>query len=219
MQISHSTRSEDLANWATHAVAALAAVAGLAILAESASTRGDVWHLIGCCTFGATLVMLYASSAIYHALPRHMETTKARWKTVDHAAIYLLIAGSYTPFMLVHLRGPWGWSLLGVVWAMALVGIVCETTRVSHVTSMRVGIYVTMGWSVLVAIRPLHSAVPEACLWLIVLGGVVYTSGILFFRWGRLRYHHAIWHTFVMAGSTLHYLAVLYYVIPAAVVV
>lgn len=210
------TPGEEIANWITHGLAALAAVVGAVVLAGIALERGDAWHIVGCTVFGITLVMLYAASAIYHAMPADFERAKRRWKTADHSAIYLLIAGSYTPFMLVNLRGPWGWSLLAVVWSMATFGILCETTRLRRFSNLRVGVYLTMGWSVVVAAKPIIDAMPVTGLALIVLGGLAYTGGVTFYVWHRLRYHHAIWHSCVVAGSALHYAAVLWYVLPTA---
>lgn len=210
------SHGEEIANWVTHGLAALASIAGGIVLSSLARERGDGWHVVGCTIFAATMVLLYASSAIYHATPARYPVLKKRWKTLDHAAIYLLIAGSYTPFMLVNLRGPWGWSVLAAVWIAALAGIAYELMHKTPVSKLRLCVYAGMGWLVLVAFRPLSEVVPAAGLWLIVLGGVAYTSGIRFYLWRKLRYHHAIWHLFVMLGTTLHYFAVLLYVVPAA---
>jgi hemolysin III len=212
------TRGEETANWITHGLAAVAALVGGIALSQQALTQGDAWLVTGCIVFATTMVLLYSASAIYHFTPPHFATAKKRWQTLDYSAIYLLIAGSYTPFMLVNLRGAWGWSILGVVWGMALVGVACEATRLQRICQIRVGVYVAMGWLVLVAFKPVMSAIPSAGLTLIVLGGLAYTSGIAFFLWHRLQYHHAIWHSFVIAGSVLHYAAVLLYVVPSSVV-
>lgn len=212
------TPREETANWITHGVAAVAALVAGVLLSHHALAQGDAWLVIGCVVFATTMVMLYSASAIYHFTPAHLTTVKQLWQRADFAAIYLLIAGSYTPFMLVNLRGPWGWSILAVVWGMALVGIACEATRIERICQIRVGVYVAMGWLVLVAAKPVMSVMPTTGLALIVLGGIAYTSGIAFYLWHRLHYHHAIWHSFVVAGSVLHYAAVLLYVVPASMV-
>jgi len=206
---------EEIANSVTHGVGVVAAAAGLVILAVAAAQRGDAWHVVGSSVFAATLLLLYTASTLYHSIaaPR----AKSVLRVLDHSAIYLLIAGTYTPFTLVTLRGPWGWSLLGVIWSCAAVGIVLRTTIGSRWRAIPVLLYVAMGWAVVIAIRPLVLAVPAGGLTLIVLGGLAYTAGIAFYVWRRLPYHHAIWHLFVLAGSSLHYLAVLLYVIPPAV--
>ncbi len=212
------TPGEETANWITHGLAAIAAGFGGVALSHQALAQGDAWLITGCIVFAATMVLLYSASAIYHFTPPHLAKVKRRWQTLDYSAIYLLIAGSYTPFMLVNLRGPWGWSILAVVWGMALLGIACEATRLERICQIRVGIYVAMGWLVLVAFKPVMSVMPTAGLVLIVLGGLTYTAGIAFYVWHRLQYHHAIWHSFVVAGSVLHYAAVLFYVVPAELV-
>jgi hemolysin III len=205
-------RGEEIANAIIHGIGAVAAIAGLAVLATVAATRGTAWHVVAGSIFGATLVLLYLASTLYHSIP--MARTKAVLQVLDHSAIYLLIAGTYTPFALVSLRGPWGWSLLGVIWGCALVGILLRATFGARWRVARVVLYVVMGWAGVVAVRPMLAAVPAGGLALVVLGGLAYTSGIVFYGWRRLPYHHAVWHLFVLAGSTLHYLAVLLYVVP-----
>jgi hemolysin III len=168
--------------------------------------------VVGCSIFGATMVLLYTSSTLYHAIrsPR----AKRVLRRLDHAGIFLLIAGTYTPFTLVSLRGPWGWSLLGVIWGLALLGILLQSGPRRHPV-LSVALYVVMGWTVLIAIRPLLSSLPRGGLILLVLGGLAYTAGIAFYAWRRLPFNHSIWHGFVLAGTVLHFFAVLRYVIPA----
>ena len=206
------TTGEEIANAVTHGIGLLAAVAGLVVLAVIASRRGDAWQVVGCTVFGATLILLYAASTIYHSIP----SPRARpfLQALDHSAIYLLIAGTYTPFALVSLRGPWGWTLLGVVWSCAVLGVVLRATVGSRWRVFRVVLYVVMGWLVVLAARPLVEAVPARGVLLLVLGGVAYTAGIVFYACRSLPYHHAIWHLFVIAGSTLHFFAVLLSVLP-----
>jgi hemolysin III len=208
----HPRRGEEIASAITHGLGTAAAIAGLAVLATVAATYGDAWHVVSVSIFGATLVLLYAASTLYHGLP--LGRAKAVFRVLDHSAIYLLIAGTYTPFALVSLRGPWGWSVLGVIWGCAVVGILLRTTLGARWQVAQVILYVAMGWAGLVAFRPMTAAVPAAGLSLVVLGGLAYTVGIAFYGWRRLPYHHAVWHLFVLAGSALHYFAVLLYVVP-----
>lgn len=203
---------EEIASSITHGVGGLLAVAGLAILVTFAAIRGTAWHVVGCSVFGATMVVLYTSSTLYHALraPR----AKRVFRRLDHAGIFLLIAGTYTPFTLVSLRGPWGWSLLGVIWGLAILGMVMQSGGRRHPV-LSVVLYVAMGWAVLVAVRPLLASLPSGGLVLLVLGGLAYTGGIVFYAWRRLPYNHSIWHGFVLTGTVLHFFAVLRYVVPA----
>lgn len=207
------TIGEEIANSVTHGVGGLLAIAGLAVLVTFAAMRGSAWHVVGCSVFGATMVLLYTSSTVYHAIraPRARQVLRR----LDHAGIFLLIAGTYTPFTLVSLRGPWGWSLLGVIWGLAILGILLQSGPRRHPV-LSVALYVVMGWTALIAIRPLFSSLPLGGLLLLVLGGLAYTAGILFYAWRRLPFNHSIWHGFVLVGTLLHFFAVLRYVIPAA---
>ena len=202
---------EEIANSVTHGAGGLLAIAGLVILVTFAALRGNAWHVVGCAVFGATMVLLYTSSTLYHAIraPR----AKHVLRRLDHAGIFLLIAGTYTPFTLVSLRGPWGWTLLGLIWGLAVTGIVLQTGRLRHPV-VSVVLYVVMGWTVVIAIRPLVSLLPLGGLILLVLGGIAYTGGVVFYAWRRLPYHHSIWHGFVLVGTALHFFAVLLYVVP-----
>jgi len=208
----HPRRGEEIASAVTHGLGTAAAIAGLAVLATAAAMHGDAWHVVSVSIFGASLVLLYAASTLYHGLP--LGRAKAVFRVLDHSAIYLLIAGTYTPFALVSLRGPWGWSLLGVIWGCAVVGIVLRTTFGARWRVARVILYVAMGWAGLVAVRPMIAAVPAGCLVLVALGGLAYTFGLVFYGWRRMPYHHAVWHLFVLTGSALHFFAVLLYVVP-----
>ncbi len=204
---------EEIANSAIHGAGALAAVAGLVILAAAAAATGDGWRLASAVIFGVTLVLLYTASTLYHSVahPR----AKRVFRFIDHVAIFLLIAGTYTPFTLVSLRGPWGWSLFGVVWGLALAGIAGQSRLLHRWTALSLVLYIAMGWAAVVAVRPLVAAVAPGGLLLLLLGGLAYTAGIGFYVWRRLPYQHAIWHGFVLAGSAFHYWAILGYVIPA----
>jgi len=203
---------EEIVNAVVHGVGIILAIAGLAVLATLAALRGNLWHVVSCSVFGTTLVLLYTTSTLYHSVmnPR----AKAILRILDHSAIFLLIAGTYTPFTLVNLRGPWGWSLFGVVWGLAVLGIIFKVTMLREWTVASVVLYLAMGWVVIVAARPLLASVEPGGLTLLLTGGLAYTGGIVFYGWKRLPYHHAVWHVFVLAGSILHFFAVLFYVIP-----
>ncbi len=187
------------------------AVAG-AVYLIVASTRGTAWHVASCAVFSGTLVLVYVCSTLYHSLVR----TRARhvFQVLDHSAIYLLIAGTYTPFTLVSLRGPVGWILFGVVWALAAAGVVFKSVAVGKFPLASALVYLFQGWFVVFAGRPLIHAISwQGTLWL-AGGGLAYTVGIAFFAMDRRRYFHAAWHLFVLAGSAAHYFAILYYVVP-----
>jgi hemolysin III len=208
------TRGEEIANWITHGIGLLLSIAAFVLLVLS-SLRGNVWHRVSFTVYGLTLIALYASSTIYHAL--RGEPMKALFKRFDHAAIYLLIAGTYTPFLLTEMRSPRGWTLLAAIWVLCGAGAVFKLVNGRTPAAVSTLAYVAAGWLILVVIDPLTAAVPHACISLLVAGGVCYTSGIAFYVWHRLQYHHAIWHAFVLGGSTCHFLAVLLFLLPPAV--
>jgi hemolysin III len=194
-------------------VGAALAVAGMAYLIV-VSTRGSASVVVGCSIFAGTLVLVYVCSTLYHSLVR----TRARhlFHVLDHTAIYLLIAGTYTPFTLVSLRGPVGWTLFGIVWALAIAGAIFKSFAVDRFAVASVLVYLFQGWLVIFAMRPLvHAIGPRGLLWL-AAGGAVYTLGIIFFALDRIPYFHAAWHLFVLVGSIAHYFAILFYVIPGA---
>ncbi len=203
---------EEIANSVSHGVGALLAIAGLAVLTVLASARGDAWHVVGCSVFGATLIFLYTASTLYHSIPS--PRAKGVLRALDHVAIFVLIAGTYTPFTLVNLRGPWGWTLLAVIWGLAALGIVSRLTFLRRWPAVSVVLYVAMGWAVVVAARPLAERVTPTGLVLLAAGGVAYTAGLAFYGWRRLPYNHAVWHGFVLAGSACHFFAVMVSVLP-----
>lgn len=203
---------EELANSITHGVGIVLAIAGLAVMVAYASLHGDVWHIVSCAVFGATLILCYTASTLYHSVQG--EHLRQVLRTLDHSAIFLLIAGTYTPFMLVSLRGPWGWSLFAVVWTLAVAGIVLRLTLRGRLHGVMVALYVAMGWVAVVAVQPLLERLGSGGLALLAGGGLAYTGGVIFYKWKRLPYNHAIWHGFVLLGSALHFFAVLFYVIP-----
>lgn len=211
------TNREEIANWLSHGAGAIAALVGLVFLMQTVVEHGTVWNVVGCSVFGISMLLLYSASTIYHAVPQDNHEAKSRWQAIDQSAIYLLIAGSYTPFILSNLRTTVGWSLLAFVWMVAIVGIVGELTGRTKSRNLRVTVYVLMGWSAVFAGGPILESVPISCLVLIGLGGAAYTAGIVFFLWRSLQYHHAIWHAFVIAGSAFHYAAVMKYAVPSVV--
>lgn len=209
-QLEQLYRLEDeIANAITHGVGLLLAIVGLCVLVTLAAVRGTAWHVVGCSVYGASLVVLYGASTIYHV--KRAPRAKAAWRVVDHACIFLLIAGSYTPFTLTTLRGAWGWSLLAAVWTCAIVGITYKLIAARRQLTESAIPYVLTGWLALVAVKPLMESVPFACLMLLMGGGLAYTIGTVFYKLDHRRFFHAIWHLFVMAGSVLHFVAVLIY--------
>ena len=213
-ELSEYTTGEEIANSITHGVGILLAIGGLGVLTAFASVYGDRWHVVGCSIYAATMILLYSASTVYHSV--QTPGAKRVLKVVDHSAIYLLIAGTYTPFTLVSLRGPLGWSLFATVWGLAAMGIVLEVKSAKKKKAVGTALYLAMGWIIVAAFRPLMTAVGTGGLMLIVLGGLAYTLGIVFYAWKRLPYGHAIWHGFVLMGSILHFFAILFYVIPLA---
>ena len=206
---------EEIANAITHGIGLLLSIAGFVVLLVLAALRGTAWHIVACSIYGATLICLYAASTLYHAVisPR----VKRALRIFDHSAIYLLISGTYTPFLLVSLRGPWGWSLLGVIWGLALAGVLFKFWFVERFAILSTAVYIAMGWLVVIAAKPVITHLPlTAIIWLLA-GGLAYTGGVIFFAAKRIPYSHAIWHLFVLAGSICHYFAVLSTVIPPRV--
>jgi hemolysin III len=202
---------EEIANSVTHGVGALAGVAALPYLVAAALPAGAP-AVIGNVVFGMSLVLLYVSSTIYHALARNR--AKRVFRILDHSAIYILIAGTYTPFTLGVLRGAWGWTLFGLVWALGVTGIVLTASLGVRFPRASTAVYIAMGWLVVVAVKPLLARVPPAGLAWLVAGGLAYTGGVVFYGWGRLRFQHTVWHLFVLAGSICHFVAVVRYAAP-----
>ncbi|MDE1156278.1 MAG: hemolysin III family protein [Acidobacteriaceae bacterium] len=200
-----------LANAITHGVGAALALAGAAYLI-AVSTRGSSWTVVSCSIYAASLILVYLCSTLYHSLVR----TRARhvFQVLDHSAIYLLIAGTYTPFTLVSLHGTLGWWLFSIVWSLAIAGVVFKSVALGKFAVASAAIYLFMGWFIVFAARPLIHAISWHGMFWIAAGGLAYTIGIIFFAYDRLRYFHALWHVFVLAGSILHYFAVLLYVVP-----
>jgi hemolysin III len=204
------TRGEEIANSISHGLGLLAAVVATPFLIQHAARHGDAGPIVGASIFAATMVLLYLASTLYHALPAGR--AKRVFRVIEHSAIFLLIAGTYTPFTLGVLRGAWGWTLLGLVWGIALAGVTLKAlNRLTH-PIFTTSLYLLMGWLIVIAIHPLSESVPASGLLWLVAGGLAYTVGVAFFAFdSRLRYGHFIWHLFVMAGTACHYFAVLGY--------
>ncbi|MEK7667334.1 MAG: hemolysin III family protein [Gemmatimonadota bacterium] len=202
---------EEIANSVTHGVGALASLVALPFLIVAALPRGAS-AVVGSVVFGASLVLLYISSTIYHSLARNR--AKRVFRILDHSAIYLLIAGTYTPFTLGVLRGAWGWALFGVVWGLAVLGVALTASLGVRFPRLSTFVYIGMGWLVVVAVKPLLTHLPPAGLAWLVGGGLAYTGGTAFYGWRRLRYQHTLWHLFVLTGSVCHFVAVLRYAAP-----
>ena len=199
-------RHEEGWNSLTHLAGLIASIAGSALLIVLAVRRADPWLIAGVSVYGATLILLYAASALYHGVSAG--PAKRRLKALDHAAIFLLIAGTYTPFVLVPLRGVWGWSLFGIVWGGAAVGVVFKLFAAGRFPVVSTIVYIVLGWVVIVAVEPLVRAVPAATLAWLIAGGVTYTAGTGFYASRRIPYGHTVWHLFVLGGSTCHAVAV-----------
>ncbi|MCA9100964.1 MAG: hemolysin III family protein [Planctomycetales bacterium] len=205
---------EELVNAITHGLGLALAVAGFVVIVTMAALRGNAWHVVACSIYGTALVAVYAASTLYHSV------TSSRWKavfrTLDHACIFLMIAGTYTPFTLTLLRGPWGWTIFGIVWTCAILGMIQKLAIHTSSSALSTTIYVAMGWTALIAARPILATFDGLTIGLLLAGGLSYTLGVYFYVRDTQRYYHAIWHIFVLAGSALHYWAVMHAVIPPA---
>ena len=197
---------EEIANALTHGLAAAAALAASAVLITLAAIHGDGWQLASAIVFGVTLLLLYTASTLYHAIQHPV--SKGRLKVFDHCAIYLLIAGTYTPFTLVGLRGTWGWGLFAAIWTLAVAGVVFKLFYTGRFKKLSTAIYIAMGWLVLVAIKPMWSSLDGWTLGWLFAGGAFYTLGTFFYHRESLPYSHAIWHAFVIGGSVCHFVSV-----------
>ena len=189
-------------------------IAALAILVTFSALYGDAWHITSTAIYGTTLILLYTASTLYHGIPQ--PRAKAILQNLDHAAIFLLIAGTYTPFTLVSLRGPWGWTLFSLVWGIALAGVAVEFWGNARMRRWSLWLYLGLGWIVVIAIKPMLESVETGGLILLLAGGLSYTFGAIFFAWDKLAFNHVIWHLFVLAGSVLHFFSILFFVIPGA---
>jgi hemolysin III len=207
------TIGEEIANSITHGVGLIASVIAFPVLLVRAQSSSDSSAVLGAAIFGVTLILLYATSTVYHALP--ISKGKHLFRILDHSAIYLLIAGTYTPFALGPLRGPWGWTLLVVIWTLALIGIISKLTIGFRLPHLSTALYLLMGWLIVIAIKPLVETIPRPGLLWLAAGGLAYTGGVVFYNMKRVPYAHMVWHLCVAAGSVCHFIAVLRYAIKA----
>jgi len=206
------TLTEEIANSITHGLGAALGVAALSVLVTLAAVRGDAWRIVSFSIYGTTLIILYLASTLYHSFqhPR----VKSFFQYLDHCAIYLLIAGTYTPFALVTLRGGWGWTIFGLIWGLALTGIVLTVFFMNRWKAAFIILYVSMGWLVVIAVKPLLAIMPTGGLIWMLIGGLSYSLGVIFYAWKRLPFNHVIWHLFVLGGSIGHFFGILFYVLP-----
>lgn len=204
------TKREEIAHSITHGIGAILSIAGLVLLIVFSSLSGNPWKIVSVTIFGITMLLMYLSSTIVHSLP------VGKWKDIfqifDHSSIYLFIAGTYTPFLLVHLRSGIGWTLFGVIWGIAIVGIIFKVFFVKRFLILSTIFYILMGWLIVLVWEPLNQTVHNNGIMLLVIGGILYTIGTIFFIWRKIPYHHVIWHLFVLAGSICHFFAIFYYV-------
>jgi hemolysin III len=201
------TIGEEIASSITHGIGAALSIAALVILVVLAAKQGDAWRIVSFSVYGTTLILLYLASTLYHAI-QHRGAKKV-FRILDHSSIFLLIAGTYTPFLLVSLRGRWGWSLFGVIWALAITGIVFKAIFIHRMKKLSVVIYILMGWLILIALKPMLANIPKAGLWWLAGGGLAYTGGVVFYAMKSVKFAHAVWHLFVLAGSICHFFAIL----------
>ncbi|MCT1399154.1 hemolysin D [Paenibacillus sp. LC231] len=205
-------RREEIANAITHGIGAALSVAALVLLIVFSSLKGTAWHVVSFTIYGSTMLLLYLSSTLVHGL--RDGKAKDFFEFMDHSSIYLFIAGTYTPFLLVAIRGSLGWSLFGIVWGIALFGVVFKAFFVKKFLFLSTIFYIAMGWLIVIAWNPLTAVVAPQGMNLLAIGGVLYTLGTIFYVWRGFPYHHAIWHLFVLAGSILHFFAILIYLLP-----
>ncbi|NOY10245.1 MAG: hemolysin III family protein [Spirochaetes bacterium] len=203
---------EEIFNAGTHGTGVVLSIFGLVILIIKSIHYGTAVHIVSAVIFGTSMVLLYLSSTLYHSFTR--ERAKHIFKILDHSSIYLLIAGSYTPFTLVTLHGSWGWSLFGIVWGLALIGITAKVVFINKFKSLSLILYLSMGWIIVIAVKPLIHALPAEGLYWLIAGGLAYTIGTVFYIMKKVKYSHGIWHLFVLTGTVCHFFAIYYYVIP-----
>jgi len=200
--------SEEIVNGITHGIGVLLSIAGLVLLIVQAVRYGNAWHVVSYSIFGSTMVILYLASTLYHSI-QHTKI-KAFLKIIDHSAIFLLIAGSYTPFLLVSLRGPWGWTLFGIIWGLAIIGIIFKSIYIHRFRILSVFIYIAMGWLVVIAMPQIIHILNRNSLVFLIIGGFSYTLGTIFYAFQKIPFGHGVWHLFVLGGTITHFFAVYY---------
>jgi hemolysin III len=208
VKIRELTKSEEIANAILHGVGIGLAIAALVILVVFANIYGDVWYIVSFSIYGSTLVILYLASTLYHSFPKGK--AKNIFKIIDHSCVYILIAGSYTPLTLIALRGTLGWTIFGIIWGIALVGIVFKIFFIKKFIVLSTLLYIGMGWLIIIAIKPLAAFMNQTSLKFLLIGGILYTVGTIFYGLQKIKYNHAIWHLFVLAGSICHFFCVLF---------
>jgi len=206
------SRREEILHSLTHGIGVALSLVGLALLLRLAILYGDTYQVVSFSIYGASLLVLYVASTLYHSFER--PAVKHALKIVDHAAIFFLIAGTYTPFLLLGVRGVWGWTLLGIIWGLAILGVTLKVLFIRRFQKQMVALYILMGWLSVLALRDLARVIPLGGLVWLAAGGVLYTVGVLFYVQKKTPYTHAIWHLFVLGGSICHYFAVLLYLVP-----
>lgn len=207
--IKYFSTKEEIANSILHGIGAALSIAFLVLLIIKAATIGSAWHIVSYTIFGTTLVILYIMSTIYHSLPKG--TAKNVFERFDHISIYLLIAGTYTPFCFTVLKGPLGWTIFGIQWGIAVLGIIFKSIWIKKYVTFSTFLYVLMGWVIIFAIKPIILSISPYGLWFLVAGGISYTIGTVFYLFRLFKYHHAVWHIFVLLGSIFHFLTVYLY--------
>jgi hemolysin III len=206
------SEGEELAHRLTHGFGAALSIIGLFVLVYVTASTGEFWRLLSCTLYGTTLVIFYFVSTIYHTVRNPW--LKYVFRILDHSSIFLVIAGTYTPFTLVCLPAPWSWTIFSIIWGLALAGTLLKVVMTGRLRILGPLLYLAMGWLIVLAYRPLTEALsPQGVRWLLA-GGLAYSAGLIFFAWTKLPYNHAIWHVFVLVGSACHYFAVLFYVVP-----
>lgn len=212
MTTTHYTPFEELFNTLSHGIGVILSIVALILMLYSVSPVNDGWRLAASIIYGSSLILLYSSSTLYHAVTN--VSAKFRLRQLDHAAIFILIAGTYTPFTLINLRDNWGIPLFSVIWCIAIVGVIIELATGLKYKKLSLTLYLGMGWLVIIAIQPMLEHVATGGLLLLLAGGLSYSFGVIFYAWKRLYMHHAIWHLFVLTGSVMHFLAVYFFVLP-----
>ncbi len=206
------TFNEELAHSITHGLGILFSITALTILVAYSAINGDTWQVVSSSIYGTTLLLMYSASTLYHGV-FHLKT-KSFLKQLDHAAIYLLIAGTYTPYFLISLRDSSVWYLFVFLWIFAILGVIFEFIHIKALKKISLALYLGMGWLAVFIIKPLMAQVAIEGMFLLLAGGIAYSLGVIFYVWDKLPYNHAVWHLFVLAGSVLHFLSILCYVIP-----
>ncbi len=205
------TLGEEIFNSVTHGVGTLLAIAGMVILIVFSAIKGDAWAVVSTSIYGATLIILYTMSTLYHSLTNNK--AKKFFRIMDHNSIFLLIAGTYTPYTLVALRGGLGWTMFGIVWAATVIGVIFNSIDLEKFKKASLICYIAMGWVIVAAIKPLVAALSSLSLLFLLLGGICYTGGVVFYAIKKIRYFHSVWHIFVLAGSVLHYFSILFMIL------